>query len=213
MLKLANSKETLVKKQNSEGFSAVVVLIILVIIGLVSAVGWLVYDRQNNKQATNNTQETVMPAHDVAKPRVLAKGTFGDAGEYGSFEAEGYTSISKLDEAFCEENCKKYDYVFFTITRTENTNIFKYINSISGNSFVQDKSIGMGCVVDGQIKYTNSSDANGMKEYAVSKDDTSAILASAANKIVVLGFERLQFSSGGGAPTCYSHFTTIKLVK
>ncbi len=207
------------KKQNSEGFSVVEILIIFVIIGLVGAVGWLVYDRQNNKPATNNiqpqskTQKTVVPTQDETKPRVLAKGTFGDAGEYGTLQAEGYTTTSKRDEAFCEENCKQYDYVLFTIAKTENANILKYLKSISGNSFVQDNSIGIGCVADGQITYTNSSDANGMKEYAIPKDDTSAILASTVDKFVVLEFERLQFNGGSGAPTCYSHFTTIKLVK
>lgn len=43
------------KLQYQNGFSAAEVLIVIVIVGLIATVGWLVYDRQNNK--TNSTSE------------------------------------------------------------------------------------------------------------------------------------------------------------
>lgn len=48
-------------KSNQKGFSVVELLIIVVIVGLIGAVGWLVYDRQKNKtdnqQANTQTSE------------------------------------------------------------------------------------------------------------------------------------------------------------
>lgn len=38
-------------KFNQKGFSAVEILVVIVVIGLLGAVGWLVYDRQNNKSS------------------------------------------------------------------------------------------------------------------------------------------------------------------
>lgn len=50
---------------NQKGFSVVEILIIIVVVGLLGAVGWLVYDRQNSKESKeqaitsqNNTQTT-----------------------------------------------------------------------------------------------------------------------------------------------------------
>lgn len=209
-------------KKNEHGFSAIEIIIVIVIIGLIGTVGWLVYDRQNNKpnnlqsDATQSEKDSPKPDDSSAKdssPKTLAKGTFGDNGEYGTLQAEGYSTTVKRNEAECQENCKQYDYVFFNITRTENTNIFSYLKKLSGNSAVQNKAIGMGCIADGQISYFNSSDSKGSVEYKLTMDDTSAVMASTAEKPVALDIERLQYSTGKGAPTCYSHFTTFKVIK
>lgn len=208
-------------KKNQNGFSVVGILVVIVIVGLLGMVGWLVYDRQNNKankeQPDAAQTKTEIPKSEEAPkdapPKTLVKGTFGDSGEYGTLQAEGYPTIVKRNEGFCEENCKLYDYVFFNITRTENANIFNYLKSNSGNAFVQDKAIGMGCVTDGKISYSNNSDSKGRVEYSISKEDTSAILAATNEKPIVLELERLQLSGGGGAPTCYSHFTTFKVIR
>lgn len=44
-------------KADQKGFSVVEILIVIVVVGLLGAVGWLVYDRQKNKTSeTSNTQ-------------------------------------------------------------------------------------------------------------------------------------------------------------
>lgn len=206
-------------KLNQKGFSVVEILIVIVVVGLIGTVGWLVYDRQQNKQTTTNAPSTTQvneqkPAEQTqATPKPLEKGTFGEKGEYGTFQAEGYTTTVKGEEGmFCEENCKEYDYVFFNITKSENTKIFDYMNSHAGNSFVQDKAIGMGCVASGVISYSNSSDTVDEKEYTISKDDTQKILSATKEKPVRLAVERLEYTGGRGAPTCYSHFATFKVI-
>jgi prepilin-type N-terminal cleavage/methylation domain-containing protein len=206
-------------KANQKGFSVIEILIVIVVMGLLGIVGWLVYDRQSNqtnKEQTANTQaqsdKTETTKQEETKLKALEKGTFGDKGEYGTLQAEGYTTTVKRGEAFCEENCQQYDYVFFNITKSENTKIFDYINSNAGNAFVQDKAIGMGCVANGVISYSNSSDTVS-KEYTISQSDTQKILAATKDKPIRLDTERLQSTGGRGAPTCYSHFATFKVLE
>lgn len=54
--------------KNSRGFSVVEVLVIVVIIGLISAVGWLVYDRQASKESELQTK-TKTPTKPVLPPQ------------------------------------------------------------------------------------------------------------------------------------------------
>jgi type II secretory pathway pseudopilin PulG len=50
-------------KTNQKGFSVVEILIIMVVVGLLGAVGWLVYDRQNNKADNKTTSEQKQETH------------------------------------------------------------------------------------------------------------------------------------------------------
>lgn len=45
-------------KVNQKGFSVVEILIVIVVVGLLGAVSWLVYDRQNNKTDSSSNQTT-----------------------------------------------------------------------------------------------------------------------------------------------------------
>ncbi len=42
-------------KLNQKGYSVIEIVLVLVIVGLIGTVGWLVYDRQNNKAENNET--------------------------------------------------------------------------------------------------------------------------------------------------------------
>lgn len=46
------------KKSNNQGFSIVAILLVIVIVGLIGAVGWLVYDRQQNKTSKQTNTKT-----------------------------------------------------------------------------------------------------------------------------------------------------------
>jgi prepilin-type N-terminal cleavage/methylation domain-containing protein len=46
-------------KVNQKGFSVVEILVVIVIVGLLGAVGWLVYDRQQNKKSDSQTNTQV----------------------------------------------------------------------------------------------------------------------------------------------------------
>jgi Tfp pilus assembly protein PilE len=56
-------------KANQKGFSVVELLIIIVVVGLLGAVGWLVYDRQTDKDS--NSQSTAKTSQQEQKKETL----------------------------------------------------------------------------------------------------------------------------------------------
>lgn len=55
------------KKLNQKGFSVVEVIMVIVIVGLIGAVGWLVYDRQQDKSETQE-QKTSITTESKSEP-------------------------------------------------------------------------------------------------------------------------------------------------
>lgn len=206
-------------KTNQKGFSLVEILLIVVIVGLIGTVGWLVYDRQSSKSreqgiaSTKSKTENAAVEQKTVKSKALLRGNFGDNGEYGTLQAEGYASIIKVDEAYCFESCKQFDYVLFNITKTENPNITNYLKSKSGNAYTRENSIGIGCLANGVITYKNASDANQKKEFTIPQNETTQISASTTAKPIRLEIEKLVYTGGGfGGDQCWSDFSTFKLI-
>lgn len=75
-------------KKNENGFSVVEVLVVVVIVGLLAAVGWLVYDRQKNEQssqapATTQNTESKASSEQSKKDELregFSKHAIGDTG-------------------------------------------------------------------------------------------------------------------------------------
>lgn len=195
-----------------------VLIIVVVILSLLLVVfgGYIIYDKLLNAEKETITKEED-PITEERDPITLEKGTFkNDAnGGSGTVQVEGYvTTIEKNEDPYCQENCTdKINYVFFNILRTENTEFQDYINGHEGNSFVSGNAIGLGCIKNEILSYVNDSDLNGMKGYELLKDDTSKIMNSTKEKPVILELERLKFSSGSYAPSCYSHITKITVIE
>ena len=60
-------------KSNQKGFSVVEILIVIVVVGLLGAVGWLVYDRQKSKTSeTSNTQVSTSQKEETPKQETKA---------------------------------------------------------------------------------------------------------------------------------------------
>jgi len=149
----------------------------------------------------------------------LEKGTFklsDQHGGAGTVQVEGYATTAEKDDGWedgCdEEACAKVDYVIFNILRTENSDFKKFLETLSGNSFVDESAIGIGCIEDGILSWANDSDATGMKTYNLSKSDTTAIMNATKEKPIILELERFEFTGGSGAPACYSHISAIKII-
>ena len=128
---------------------------------------------------------------------------------YGTLVVTGYPTIKIEPEPFCEANCKKYSYVFFQVLSTDINALPEFLGANEGNSFVGKGQIGIGCVQDKIISYSNDSDKFGMKKYTVSQELSKKILDSTKEAPVTIELERLLFTGGSGAPACYSHFTYI----
>ncbi|OGH68767.1 MAG: hypothetical protein A2754_00155 [Candidatus Magasanikbacteria bacterium RIFCSPHIGHO2_01_FULL_47_8] len=121
----------------------------------------------------------------------------------------GYPIITEVPEAWCEENCKTYSYVLFKIVKANNNALFAFLGVNEGNSFVGKESVGLGCTENNVITYFNHSDQFGMQEYRLSLELSKKILEANQEKPITIQLERLLFTGGSGAPTCYSHFTRV----
>jgi len=225
------------KPLNKKGFNPIYVVLIIAIVGIIGFTGWYVWSKNQTPKVGNyqecvkakgakiletypeqcviNGQTFVNPIQkieEVKKPLQLAKGDFGDNGEYGTFQAQGYADISKLDEAWCETNCKQYDYVYFVILKTENTNLAGYFKQMHDNLFVGGNRVGIGCLNNGKIEYYNPSDANPNGQYTISARDTAKIIKSTKTEPIVLEITKEKYTSGRSGTTCTSLFTNFKII-
>jgi len=132
---------------------------------------------------------------------------------YGNLIANGYVTLKERPEAFCVENCPIYTYAFFNVLDTDNEFFDDYIEEQKGNSFVGDMSIGLGCVDNAILWRWNDSDELGMQKYTNSSEVSEALLNSSAENPIKIELERYLFTSGSGAPDCYSHFAQVNIVE
>jgi len=132
---------------------------------------------------------------------------------YGKLTVVGYATTEQVQEAWCEQNCKTFDYVSFNIIESRNEEIFDYIGGQQGNSFVGEASIGIGCVEDGIIWRYNDSDEFGMQKYSNSPEESKVIISSSENDPAAIELERFLYTGGRGAPDCYSHFAEVHLAE
>jgi hypothetical protein len=213
------------------------VILVIVLVGIIGFAGWYLWNKTNQPKVSNyqecikaknsklreiypeqcvvNGQTFTNPNQKVSttvKPLQLEKGDFGDNGDYGTFQAQGYAVINKVDEAECETNCKQYDYVSFVIIKTENNNVAKFFEQMGGNSFVGDNQVGIGCLNGDKIEYFNASDANPDGQYTISAQDTSKIIKSTKTEPIVLEITKEKYTSGRGAPACTSLFTNFIVI-
>lgn len=162
---------------------------------------------------TREQQNVIDTSRDevVQQEKMAAMDSFYDG---GYVNVRGYSEEIEVDQAWCEEDCEKFQYVAFYILPSEydNTALQKFIDSNGGNSYVGDESIGLGCNEDGVIVYENDSDEFGYKNFELSEDVSKAILDSHEQNPIDLQLVKKPLSGGRGAGTCYSHFTEMKLI-
>jgi len=146
----------------------------------------------------------------------LPPGNFASSGE-GGFSGDvyvrGYAETETVDEPFCMENCKKFEYVFFNIEAAGSAGLSDFLPQNDGNAYTGHSSVGLGCIVDGIIRYTNHSDQYQMQESALAADVSEVIMDSSEENQIVLHLTKLPLAGGTEAPACYSHFTRIELAE
>lgn len=138
-----------------------------------------------------------------------------EAGTYhGNIVIKGYATVSQREKISCKKKCEVYDYVNFNILETDNKNIYYYLKGESGNYFLGQNDIGLGCVSeDGLIWGWNDSSALGMQKFTNSIQTSKAILNSSEKKPITIKIQRSKQSSDGKATDCYSHFDKVQLMK
>ena len=115
------------------------------------------------------------------------------------------------------------DEVEFYVTNTESQELMEEINSWYPDDYT-NKNIRLGCLENEVITYINAADefvdpeigprdGGNQKSFVLSSSDTSEIINSSENNLIVLKLTKLKLSIGGEAPACYSHFANFEVVK
>lgn len=131
---------------------------------------------------------------------------------HGKIYLTGYATFEERTEGFCDpdfQDCATFEYVMFNYFATDNDAFNEYMELNTGNSFVGEGSIAIGCKEGDSIRYWNDSDQTGMVENTLSADLSDAILNSSERSPIVLELERYKYIGGRGAPDCYSHISRI----
>ena len=199
-------------KNNNKGVIAllIVIIVILAVLCVLFATETISLNTKttnNNEQTTGNNSNTDNQEVEPVEDELGKYDTFSN--ESGVVEVIGYPETKELTDDM--NTGEKYNYVYFHIKETKSDEFKKYIESLKGNSFVLDDAIGLGCIIDNKIKYSNSSNEAKLKEYELSQEDSSKILNATESNPIKLKLERLPLTYGGGAPVCYSHITTIEV--
>ncbi len=138
----------------------------------------------------------------------------------GTLYLEWSARVVQMDQAFCEENCQKFDYVFFEYTSeydAQNRDFGKYMEQNEGNSFAGGGAVGIGCAEEHGIRRQSLRQKLPaiaepiFAESTINQTDSEKILNSSAEKPVLLKLTRYG-NFDGGAPDCYSHFSEIELI-
>jgi len=137
----------------------------------------------------------------------LPEGTFAQKGN--EFEGEvfvrGYAKTTPVDEAFCSEDCKKYNLVTFNVTNSNNDALTQFMDQGTGEAFI----FNLGCLnSEGKIFYSNESVETGMEDYELNESLSQSIMASTPEAPIILKLTRMP-AAGMDATTCYSHFMGV----
>jgi hypothetical protein len=138
-------------------------------------------------------------------------------GFYGTLTLTGYVDIQRrecIPGNLCE---KTVDYVSFIFSDTTSEAIKEFTGEHAGNSYVAGDRVGIGCYEKDQkrIVYQNFADDNSaefggrgvvMFEGEINSKDLTELLNSSKAKPVRLTLTRPIYTSGQGAPDCYTHF-------
>jgi hypothetical protein len=154
----------------------------------------------------------------MATAQSLPDGNFQAIPQYeGSFEGSiylsGYAELEEVVEPFCDKDCDLLTYVNFIFVDYGQTPGFEeFMNINQGNSFVDkaNSSIGLGCLLGDNIVYSNSTDNYEITNAPLGSILTDKILKSSPNQTLKLKLTKKIYTSGKGAPACYSHFSVIE---
>lgn len=137
----------------------------------------------------------------------IQSGTF-----FGTLNLIGYLDIrTKVCEPgnMCGQTV---EYASLVITESDRDLIYEFIGRNEGNSFIAPNGIGLGCYQKDQnrIYSTNFGDV-GQAENIVSGSDLEKLLSSNIDNLVKMQITKPLWTSGSGAPDCYSHFREFEV--
>ena len=207
------------ENKNNKGLITLLIVIIVILLGLcvlfsTGTISFKSNDVDNNEINQNineNNNVEIDDTNNNSQEDIENNQNKYNEDFSGIVEVIGYPIIkNKVDEL---GDGKEYSYVYFYIMESNKKEFNAYIEKLNGNMFVLDNAIGIGCIINNQIKYYNASDENGEKEYILSIDISNQILNAREDSPIKLKLERFPLTDGKGAPVCYSHITIIDIIK
>jgi len=167
--------------------------------------GW---DKSVDMVTNNNSSET--PSGNDAED-AFHKDSSGNF--YGTLTLTGYLDVQTR---ICNpgDMCgQTVEYASFVFSQTSSEAIKEFTGQQQGNSYVAGDRVGVGCVQEtaGRIVYQNYGDENKI-EGEIKGEDFTKLMSSSANNQVQLKLTRPLYTSGQGAPDCYSHFRNFDVL-
>jgi len=126
---------------------------------------------------------------------------------YGALILTGYLDV-KTRVCNPGDMCERtVEYASFVFTESSSDAIYDFLGVNTGNSFVGDTAIGLGCYEKdkNRIFYENFADVDSVQG-EIKGQDLAKLLASNKTNPVKLEMKREIYTSGRGAPDCYTHF-------
>lgn len=207
----------MIKTSQNQTGSAHVLIVVILVVALLGALGFIFWQNLINKEktkidTTNTTSQThTKTSEDVSNKEIaLIEGDFD--GETGTFQARGYLYTEEVPEPYCETDCITYKRAFFYISESPNKAVNTFISENTGNSFVADSAIALGCVIDGKLQATGISMGASSGDKTYSKEVSSALINSNKSELVSVQIGRSAVPDGRGAPVCYSHFDSVSML-
>lgn len=166
--------------------------------------------QQSQQNAQNNQTPSPTP---VPQPTTGAFQKDSKGNYFGTIILTGYLDVQKRvcnPGDMCGETV---DYAYFVFGNTDNTAIKEFTGSQSGNSFVAGDRVGIGCDQKDQsrIYYENFADS-GEITGEIKGADYTKLKAATQGKPVQIKMTRELYTSGRGAPDCYSHFRNFDVL-
>jgi prepilin-type N-terminal cleavage/methylation domain-containing protein len=180
-------------KANQKGFSFAEILIVLVVVGLLGAVGWFVYGRQNNK--TSETTETLN-----SQATAPQKEKTSEAETVKQFDATSFSlNTNKLPKGWTVTS-NTADIVILTLDKC-------FIEAIKEN----DAKLSSSRQTDGVQSLLVANDKTSSKGYVVTGKGTSTLSVSkSSGSEKVTSYEFLWDLPDGGNPFRYSRIYSVQ---
>jgi prepilin-type N-terminal cleavage/methylation domain-containing protein len=97
--------------KNEKGFSVVEILIVIVVVGLIGAVAWLIYDRQGNNKKTDTYSDTIQNQQVSPTPEVQEESEYSLSTKLTSLNKKFTISVP---DGWIYTNDTEQDYAYAT---------------------------------------------------------------------------------------------------
>lgn len=152
----------------------------------------------------------------VEQPVPSASDTFKESADYGFYGTITLTGYMDVVTRVCNPGgmCgSTVEYASFVYGETTNEALKKFTGTNDGNSFVAGDRVGIGCQQKdkNRVYYENDADS-GYITGEISGTDYAKLITSTKDKPIQFKMTREIYTSGRGAPDCYSHFRNFDVL-